>query len=158
MVQFQFFSKYIVSLTRIYVCVKLLYYSLSKIVQADTNLSKDDLTSKNKVVVKEDFQINSLLTVHNHLIVGGVGEIYAYLWKNLKTSTKNKQVAWTIDIPNQRDVFQRADVNCLISNAENRSIFAGCGDNNIYEFDLERRELIKTISTHEDYIHCLTQL
>lgn len=105
--------------------------------------------------MKEGFQINSLLSIQNYLIVGGVGEIHGYLWKNLKTASKNKQTAWAIDIPNQKDAFERVDINCIIYNEENGHLFVGCGDNNIYEYDLETRALLKTISNHTDYIHCL---
>ncbi|KAJ8940504.1 hypothetical protein NQ318_004443 [Aromia moschata] len=52
-------------------------FHLSKIIQPETNLSREELAPRNKITIKEDFQINSLLTTQNHIIVGGVGEIYA---------------------------------------------------------------------------------
>lgn len=130
-------------------------FSLSKIVQPETNLSKEELTPRNKFMVKDDLQINSLLTTQTHLIVGGVGEIYAYQWKNVKTS-KNVQPVWTIDIPGQKGTFDKTDVNCLLYNEENGQIYAGCGDNNIYIFEIESRKILKTLSKHKDFIHCLT--
>ncbi|KAG5868638.1 hypothetical protein JTB14_032799 [Gonioctena quinquepunctata] len=132
----------------------LAVFHLSKIVQTEANLAREDLTPKNRITVKKDFQINSLLSLQSHLIVGCVGEIFAYSWKVVKTS-KNPQPAWTIDIPNQKDSFERTDVNSLQFNSESSQIYAGCGDNNIYVFDLETRKLLKTLSKHTDYIHCL---
>ncbi|KAJ8930726.1 hypothetical protein NQ314_016455 [Rhamnusium bicolor] len=130
-------------------------FHLSKIIQPESNLSKEELTPKNRITVKEDLQVNSLLTTQTHLIVGGVGVIYAYLWKNIKNS-KNVQSVWTIDIPNHRDTFDKTDVNCLLYNDDTGHIYAGCGDNSIYVFDIESRKILKTLSKHKDYIHCLT--
>lgn len=50
----------------------------------DDNITKEELTPKTKIVVKNGFQINSLITSKNHLLVGGYGEIYAYSWKSIK--------------------------------------------------------------------------
>lgn len=101
--------------------------------------------------------MNSLLTTETHLIVGGVGVIYAYTWKNIKTS-KTVQPAWTIELPCNQDVFDNVDVNCLLYNQESRQIYAGCGDNKIYIYDLETRKLLKILDSHSDYIHCLCKL
>ncbi|XP_074026354.1 THO complex subunit 6 isoform X2 [Leptinotarsa decemlineata] len=133
----------------------LAVFHLSKIVQTESVPTKDDLTPKNRIVVKKGFQINCLLTHQSHLLVGSVGEIFAYSWKSVKTS-KNPHPVWTIDIPNQNDAFERTEVNALQLNNELNHIYVGCGDNNIYIFDLETRKLQKTLSKHTDYIHCLT--
>lgn len=129
-------------------------FCLSKVVQAETDLSKEDLSAKTKFIIGKDCQVNSLLTIKNLLLVGVLGEIHAYNWKNVKAN-KNIKPAWSISIPNQKDAFERADINSLVYNEESNHIFAGCGDNNIYEFDMESRVLIKTLSNHSDYIHCL---
>lgn len=129
-------------------------FCLSKVVQAETDLNKEDLSSKNKFTVEKDCQVNSLLTIKNFLLIGGLGEIQAYNWKNIKAS-KNVKASWCISIPNQKDAFERADINSLVYNEECNHIYAGCGDNKIYEFDLESRALVKTLTNHEDYIHCL---
>ncbi|XP_018562227.1 THO complex subunit 6 isoform X2 [Anoplophora glabripennis] len=134
---------------------KLPYYSLSKIVHPENNLSKEELTPKNRFTVKDGLPINSLLTTQSHLIVGGVGEIFAYQWKSVKTS-KNVQPVWSIDIPGQKGIFDKTDVNCLLYNEDTGHVYAGCGDNNIYVFEIESRKLLKTLSKHKDFIHCLT--
>lgn len=129
-------------------------FCLSKVVQAETDLSKDDLSPKNRFAVGKDCQVNLLLTIKNYLLIGVLGEIYAYNWKNIK-GTKNLKPLWSIVIPNQRDAFERADINCLVLHEETNHIYVGCGDNNIYEFDVESRTLIKNLKNHTDYIHCL---
>ncbi|KAJ8917630.1 hypothetical protein NQ315_000114 [Exocentrus adspersus] len=130
-------------------------FHLSKIVQPESNLNKEELTPKNKFIVTENFQINSLLTTHTHLIVGSVGEIYAYQWKHVKNG-KNVQPVWTIAIPEQKGAFNKTDINCLLCNDEAGYIYAGCGDNNIYVIEIESRKFVKTLNKHKDYIHCLT--
>lgn len=129
-------------------------FHLSKIVQAETDLTKEELSAKNKFTVEQDCQVNSLLTVKNFLLAGGLGEIHAYHWKAVK-SNKNVKPAWSITIPDQKDTFERADINSLARNEDSNSIFVGCGDNNIYEFDLETRNLLKSLKIHSDYIHTI---
>lgn len=128
-------------------------FCLSKVVKAETDLSKEDLSAKNKFAVIKDSQVNSLVTVKNCLLVGGLGEIHAFYWKSLKGS-KNIKPAWSISIPNQKDAFERADITSLIFHDENNHIYASCGEH-IYEFDLETRVLVKIFTNHSDYIHCL---
>ncbi|KAJ8971819.1 hypothetical protein NQ317_002936 [Molorchus minor] len=130
-------------------------FHLSKIVQPQTSLSPEELAPKNRVTVKEDFQINSLITAQNHIIVGGVGEIYAYLWKNLR-NTKSAHPVWTIEIPDQKDAFDKPDVNCLLFVEESGHLYAGCGNNKIYVFNIETRRILKTLVKHTDYVHCIT--
>ncbi|CAH1154292.1 unnamed protein product [Phaedon cochleariae] len=134
---------------------ELSIFHLSKIVEAEALLSKDDLTPKNRFTVKGDYQVNSLLTLPNHLLVGGVGEIFAYCWKAIKT-TKKPQLAWSIEIPEQKDDIGKTDVVALQFDEDKNLIYAACGDN-VYIFHLETRKLLKTLSNHTDYLHCITK-
>ncbi|CAG9831145.1 unnamed protein product [Diabrotica balteata] len=132
-------------------------FHLSKITNPEAALSKEDLTPRYKIQVKNGFnQINSLLTTQSHLLVGIVGEILAYSWKSIKNT--NPQPDWTIDLPNQKDTFESADVNVIKLYAEKNHIFVGCGDNNIYVYDLNYGKLLKTLTNHTDYIHCISNI
>ena len=86
-----------------------------------------------------------------------MGEILGYTWKNVKLS-KKATPSWTIEIPNAKDSFEKPDVNCLVLEPENNVLFAACGDNNVYSFNLETRKNIKTFKGHKNYVHCLTHL
>ncbi|CAG9865527.1 unnamed protein product [Phyllotreta striolata] len=130
-------------------------FNLSKIVQTDVVLNKEDLTPRNKITINENGQINSLLSTPSFLLVG-VSDILGYNWKTIKSTTVQKpQPDWRIEIPNRKDSFENADINVMIHDKEKNHIFIGCGNNNIYVFDLETRRLLKTLNKHTDYLHSL---
>ncbi|XP_030761934.1 THO complex subunit 6 homolog [Sitophilus oryzae] len=135
----------------------LAIFNVSKVLTPDVNFSKEELTPKIKITVKADYQINSLVTTPNHLLVGGFGEIYAYTWKSIKGSSRSIHVAWSIEIPNGHEELNKAEVNALIYDEDNGNLIAGCGDNNIYILNIESRNVLKVLSGHSDYIHCLTK-
>lgn len=110
---------------------------------------------KNSFTVKEDVQINSLVSTKQFLIVGTVGEICGYNWKNVKAS-KQPSCAWSIDFRSAKDSFDKPDINYLIFNKENDQLYVACGDNNIYIIDLETRKEVKAFKGHKDYVHCIT--
>lgn len=63
--------------------------------------------------------------------------------------------SWKIDLPDIKDSFDKADVNTLIYNKETDHVYAGCGDSNIYVFDIEHGKVIQTLKGHTDYIHSI---
>ncbi|CAH1103002.1 unnamed protein product [Psylliodes chrysocephalus] len=135
---------------------KLSVFHLSKITQSDVVLSKEDLLPKYKIIVKEGFQINSLLTTPQFLIVGVVGEIFGYNWKSIRTTNPQRNKPdWSIDIPNRKNTLDTMDINVINYDTINNHIFVGCGDT-IYVFDLERRKLLKNLSKHVDCVNCLS--
>lgn len=140
-----------------YINIHFIHLSLSKVINPESSLTKQDQLPENSFIVQENVQINSLLSTNKHLIVGGFGEIYGYLWKSIKTS-KDAKPSWKIELPNVKDSFDKAEVNCLSSNADSSRLYAGCGDNNIYVFALEDGKLVQTLTGHKDYIHCICNL
>lgn len=83
-----------------------------------------------------------------------MGEIFAYNWKNIK-SNKKPSCVWSIEIPNVKDIFDKPDINALIFNEDDGALYVGCGDNNVYIFNIETRETIKTFKGHTNYVHSL---
>jgi hypothetical protein len=128
--------------------------SLSKLVNQGSTITKEDQLPKNTFTIKEDVQINSLLSTKSFLIVGTVGEILAYTWKNVKLS-KKPSCSWSIDIPNAKESFDKPDVNYLVLDDEDNLLYAACGDNNVYSFNLETRKEVRTLKGHKNYVHCL---
>lgn len=96
-------------------------------------------------------QICSLASTENFLIVGTVNEILGWEWK-AALQTKLSKPAWSIKISSQSKVEQ-TDVNSLWYSDENNKIYAGCGDNKIYVYNLEDGRLVNTFDGHKDYIH-----
>lgn len=132
-------------------------YSLSKIINPESNVTKEDQSPKNRFTVQEDVQINSLVTTDKNLLVGAFGEIYGYLWKAVKTS-KDAKPSWKIELPNAKDSFDKADVNCMLLSKDKDLLYAGAGDNNIYIFNLDGGRLERTLPGHSNYIHCICNL
>lgn len=122
----------------------------------ESNLTKEDQLPKNTFEVQPDVQINSLLTTEKHLVVGAFGAIYGYTWKAVKV-TKDPKPCWKIELPNVKDAFDEADVNCLVHDKESNLLYAA-GDNKIYVFNLEGGKLVRTLEGHTDYVHSFRAL
>lgn len=95
----------------------------------------------------------SLLSTENNLIIGTAGEIISYEWSSI-TSSKLGKPHWQVSIPSKVPVEQQ-DVNCLWLSEDKETLFAGCGDNNIYSFTLETVSLKLKYLGHDDFIHCI---
>ncbi|CAG9114873.1 unnamed protein product [Plutella xylostella] len=98
-------------------------------------------------------QVCSLLSTENNLIIGTAGEIISYEWSSI-TSSKLGKPHWQVSIPSKVPVEQQ-DVNCLWLSEDKETLFAGCGDNNIYSFTLETVSLRLKYLGHDDFIHCI---
>ncbi|XP_066141317.1 THO complex subunit 6 homolog isoform X2 [Euwallacea fornicatus] len=130
-------------------------FNLLIIGNPEGNITKDELIPRNRIIVKQGHQINSLISTPNHLLVGAYGEIHAYLWKNIKGLNKSVNPAWSIELSSGQDDFNKAEVNAMVFDQELGVIYAGCGDQNIYAINIENRKILKTLSSHSDYIYCL---
>lgn len=59
---------------------------------------------------------------------------------------------------NKEIIEQAAEVNCIwLDNQQNGNthLYAGCGDNTIYEINLENGKILRTFDGHKDYIHSI---
>ncbi|CAE1155247.1 THOC6 [Acanthosepion pharaonis] len=104
--------------------------------------------------VSEDGPVYSMTTTNRELICGCSGYIKAWLWSNIIKRTN--KLAWSLIIPTKS--FSVSEINSMVTDDRdgNKNLFAGCGDNLIYIFDLENSSLKSTLSGHKDYIHCVT--
>lgn len=114
-------------------------------------LTSDYNKPKQIYTVETGKQICSLTTTDNFLIIGTVNEITGWDWKSV-TSGKWLKPAWTITIP-VKSSMEQSDVNSLWLSEDETKLFAGCGDSNIYAFNLEEGRLVTTYEGHNDYIH-----
>lgn len=95
------------------------------------------------------------MSTENFLVCGTIGEIFGWNWTNIipnKTSTKP---AWNIQLPKIKDGLEKNEVNCMWYDEATKLLYTGCGDNNIYVFTLEDGRLVRTMSSHENYIHSI---
>lgn len=93
-------------------------------------------------------QICSLASTDKFLILGSVNEIIGWEWKSI-ASGKTK---WSIKIPTKMSM-DHIDVNSLWLSDDQENVYAGCGDNNIYVFNLEDGSLISTFKGHSNFVH-----
>lgn len=63
--------------------------------------------------------------------------------------------AWEVKISGNREQLEQAEVNSLWLDKSSGNLYAGCGDNVIYEISLEDGRIARDYSGHKDYIHCV---
>ncbi|XP_032227078.1 THO complex subunit 6 homolog isoform X2 [Nematostella vectensis] len=97
--------------------------------------------------------IYSLLSTKTFLISGGSTEISGWRWTDLMEQLQTVP-AWTLNPPssNPMDI---GETNALAFSEQDNVLLTGCGDNNIYSWDLEAGTCKSTMSGHTDYVQCL---
>ncbi|XP_076756137.1 THO complex subunit 6 [Xylocopa sonorina] len=101
--------------------------------------------------------VESMVSTNNFLITGVSGEICGWDWKIVTSSKAPKsKVSWTIQLPVNKDSYEKPDINYLVYSKSNNLLYAGCGDNNIYVITLEDGRILRSLEGHTDYIHCLS--
>ncbi|CAG9783995.1 unnamed protein product [Diatraea saccharalis] len=96
-------------------------------------------------------QICSLVATDKFLVVGSVNVIYGWDWKAI-LGVKLSKPSWQIKI-SSKSSLEHIDVNSLCLSDDGEKLYAGCGDNNTYIFNLEDRRQLSVLSGHDDYIH-----
>ncbi|KAJ8722442.1 hypothetical protein PYW07_003622 [Mythimna separata] len=99
-------------------------------------------------------QVCSLASTEKFLIAGTVNEIFGWDWKNV-VSSKLSKPSWAIRVPSQSSSLEQTDVNSLWLSENETKLYAGCGDNNVYVFNLEDGSLVSTLKGHKDFIHAV---
>ena len=101
-------------------------------------------------------QVQSMATTDNFLITGTSGEIYGWDWKVVTSSKAKSKVSWMIQIPVNKDSYEKPDVNYMVYCKSHQLLYAGCGDNHIYIVSLEDGKILRSLQGHTDYIHGLS--
>jgi len=98
--------------------------------------------------------IFALASNSQYLISAGDSWISGWCWKDILN--KNNKLSWQLAIPKD-NAHKSTEVNAmaLVEKDGVSTLYAGCGDNNIYVFDLESQKLKLTFKGHSNYIHCL---
>ncbi|XP_071179843.1 THO complex subunit 6 homolog [Mytilus edulis] len=102
----------------------------------------------------EDGAIFTLASTDTLLISGGNGPIKAWKWADILS--KSPRLVWSLNIP-KKGPFSQPEINSIVLNTEEdkSEVFAACGDNNIYVWDLESGQQKITLSGHDNYVHSL---
>lgn len=110
---------------------------------------------KIKFTVNKDEQICSLVTTNDFLICGSLGEISGWSWKNIIPAKIATKSSWVIALTKFKDGLEKTEVNCMWYDDATGLLFAGCGDNNIYVYTLEDGRLVRSMESHEGFIHSI---
>ena len=88
----------------------------------------------NKYLAHED-PIFSLATTKSHLVSGSIGQIKGWRWSDIVVpQTPCVAPSWTINVPVNKAVGSRPEINSMI--IEGDVIYAAAGDGNIYAWSL----------------------
>ncbi|XP_043282650.1 THO complex subunit 6 [Venturia canescens] len=106
-----------------------------------------------------DSQVESMVATDNFLVTGTTGEIAGWDWNIILSNKASKvKASWIVQIPADKDSFEKPDVNCMVYCKENQILYLGCGDNKIYVVHLEDGKILRQLSGHKDYIHSLARV
>lgn len=100
--------------------------------------------------------VESMVSTEGFLVTGTAGEICGWDWRTVTSARASKSKAsWTIQIPANKDSYEKPDVNYIVYCRSNRLLYAACGDNDIYVISLEDGRIVRSFRGHTDYVHCL---
>jgi THO complex subunit 6 len=91
----------------------------------------------------------SLATAGAFLLTGGRGMVLGWDWAALATG-QVEEPDWALEVPSG------SDVNSMLVLAEGGTqgrLVLGAGDNKVYIFDLETRQMVSSFAGHSDYVH-----
>lgn len=91
------------------------------------------------------------LAFHNEfLVVGSAGFVSGY---SINSTGGIVKKVWSIQLPISQEACEMNEVNDLWVDSENDTIYAACGDANVYVCSIEDGSFITKLSGHSDYIH-----
>ncbi|XP_063239066.1 THO complex subunit 6 [Bacillus rossius redtenbacheri] len=129
-------------------------FDLQKMVSPGEGLGPPCREAEYHFSPRGDAEVCSLATTDRFLVAGLAGEITGWDWKTVTSGTSPKQ-SWSIQIATAKDAVDKPDVNCMAYSRDDNLLYAGCGDSKIHVFSLEDGRLVRTLSGHEDYVHCV---
>nr|XP_032836019.1 THO complex subunit 6 homolog [Petromyzon marinus] len=96
--------------------------------------------------------VYSLVSTDRLLISAGNGLVKAWNWSDLIKKTAKE--VWSKQPPYKMGV-DVPEINALLLNEKDNSLYLGCGDCNVYNMDLESGTCKLFLEGHTDYVHCL---
>jgi len=95
--------------------------------------------------------VYSLTSTDRFLITGGRGELRGWEWNLIEGSTETP--SWSIRVG---DLTSATMINWMDSDKQGglgERLVVGCGDGNVYVYDLETRELQYALRGHQKFVH-----
>lgn len=97
------------------------------------------------------------------LFSAGEESIKGWNWKQLESATSaRRSLSPVLELPNPRKSLVSKisiyEISGIVVDHKNPSIlYAACGNNNAYAWDVTRQQVIGTFKGHKNYLHCITQ-
>ncbi|KAK0174782.1 hypothetical protein PV327_010512 [Microctonus hyperodae] len=131
-------------------------YDLKKTLGPNQTPEDELLGPTYKFTAHSDQQVQSMVSTDNFLVTATTGEIVGWDW-SVVTSNKASKIksSWTIQIPVDKDSSEKSDVNYMVYSKDNHVLYVGCGNNKIYNVNLDNGKILKSLDGHESYIHSL---
>lgn len=123
-------------------------YSVDKITACIENITNEQISDPIAIFKCPD-KVYSLSFHREFLIVGSAGIVSGY---TISSGILQKK-AWSIQLPISPEACEMSEVNDLWVDSENETVYAACGDSNVYVCSLEDGTFIRKLSGHKDYIH-----
>ena len=97
--------------------------------------------------------VYSMVSTDRYLVVGSREEVTGWDWDTIAGGEAVRESDWQIVMRG------KGEVNSMVivqeGGTEGRLVL-GMGDNNVYVFDLETREVVRVLSGHTGYVHCVS--
>jgi len=97
--------------------------------------------------------VYSMVSTGRYLVVGSWEEVTGWDWDTIAGGEAVRESDWQIVMRG------KGEVNSMVivkeGGTEGRLVL-GMGDNNVYVFDLETREVVRVLSGHTGYVHCVS--
>lgn len=125
---------------------------VEKITTCIANITNDNISDP-IAIFKCDDAIFSLAFHREFLIVGSSGLVSGY---SVSSTGHIQKRSWSIQLPIRPEALTMADVNDMWVDSENDTLYAGCGDSNVYVCSLEDGSFIRKLTGHKDFIHSVS--
>lgn len=110
----------------------------------------------NKFQAHED-PVFSLTSNDKFLVSGSIAQIKGWRWTDISSadpfSSKHNAPSWVLNVPVNKAVGSRPEINFMIIKGD--ILYAAAGDGNVYGWSLETTALVRKYEGHSDYVHCL---
>ncbi|XP_078679682.1 THO complex subunit 6 homolog [Branchiostoma floridae x Branchiostoma belcheri] len=128
---------------------RITLFSLAASLSAD---AKEDSRKPVFTFQAHNGPVYSLSSTERFLISAGTGDIKAWSWPDILK--KSPKVQWSLSPPFNHS-FDNPETNSVVITKDG-TLCSGCGDNNVYLWDMQTGTCTSTLKGHTDYIHALT--
>eukprot|EP00058_Branchiostoma_floridae_P020988 XP_002606478.1 hypothetical protein BRAFLDRAFT_115453 [Branchiostoma floridae] len=128
---------------------RITIFSLAASLSAD---AKEDSRKPVFTFQAHNGPVYTLSSTERFLISAGTGDIKAWSWADILK--KSPKVQWSLSHPFNHS-FDNPETNSIVITKDG-TLCSGCGDNNVYLWDLQTGTCTNTLKGHTDYIHALT--